>query len=88
MARTFLSKVNTSATNPLQKSLNDTLRDDIRDDYFTPLIILQLYHEAAAVGLLETVLFHEDGAQCLSEVMVDLLQYAVEQLTTLLALIK
>ncbi|XP_026332713.1 zinc finger MYND domain-containing protein 10 [Hyposmocoma kahamanoa] len=50
-------------------------------------IYMVLYHEAAAVGLLETVLFHEDGAQCLSEVMVDLLQYAVEQLTTLLALI-
>ncbi|KAI5641293.1 MYND finger domain-containing protein [Phthorimaea operculella] len=46
-----------------------------------------LYHEAAAVGLLETVLFHEDGAQCISEVVVDLLQYAVEQLITLHALV-
>ncbi|XP_049880056.1 zinc finger MYND domain-containing protein 10 [Pectinophora gossypiella] len=50
-------------------------------------VYMVLYHEAAAVGLLETVLFHEDGAQCISEVVVDLLQYAVEQLTTLLALI-
>jgi hypothetical protein len=47
-----------------------------------------LYHEAAAVGLLETVLFHEDGAQCISEVMIDLLDYAVDQLTALLGLIK
>lgn len=50
--------------------------------------LFQLYHEAAAVGLLETVLFHEDGAQCVSEVAGDLIDYAVEQLTTLLALIK
>ncbi|XP_028162273.1 zinc finger MYND domain-containing protein 10 homolog, partial [Ostrinia furnacalis] len=50
-------------------------------------IYVVLYHEAVAVGLLETVLFHEDGAQCVSEVMVDLLHYAIEQLTTLLALI-
>lgn len=47
-----------------------------------------MYHEAAAVGLLETVLFHEDGAQCVSEVAGDLIDYAVEQLTALLALIK
>ncbi|CAG9792736.1 unnamed protein product [Diatraea saccharalis] len=50
-------------------------------------IYMVLYHEAAAVGLLETVLFHEDGAQCISEVMIDLLDYAVDQLTALLALI-
>lgn len=41
-----------------------------------------------AVGLLETVLFHEDGAQSISEVAVDLLDYAMEQLTALVALIK
>lgn len=52
------------------------------------LLLFQLYHEAAAVGLLETVLFHEDGAQCISEVAVDLLDYAVEQLTALMPLIK
>ncbi|XP_023947226.2 zinc finger MYND domain-containing protein 10 [Bicyclus anynana] len=46
-----------------------------------------LYHEAAVVGLLETVLFHEDGAQCISEVIIDLLHYAVDQLTALVALI-
>ncbi|KAL0811990.1 hypothetical protein ABMA28_009388 [Loxostege sticticalis] len=50
-------------------------------------IYMVLYHEAAAVGLLETVLFHEDGAQCISEVMIDLLDYAVEQMTALLALL-
>ncbi|CAH0403026.1 unnamed protein product [Chilo suppressalis] len=50
-------------------------------------IYMVLYHEAAAVGLLETVLFHEDGAQCVSDVMIDLLDYAVDQLTALLALI-
>lgn len=48
----------------------------------------QLYHEAACVGLLETVLFHQDGAQCISEVTIDLLNYALEQLTALLALLK
>ncbi|CAH2057261.1 unnamed protein product, partial [Iphiclides podalirius] len=51
-------------------------------------IYMILYHEAAAVGLLETVLFHEDGVECISEVAIDLLQYAVEQLTTLIVLIK
>ncbi|XP_053618333.1 zinc finger MYND domain-containing protein 10 [Plodia interpunctella] len=50
-------------------------------------IYMVLYHEAVAVGLLETVLFHEDGAQCINEVAVDLLEYAVEQLTALLALL-
>ncbi|XP_063547405.1 zinc finger MYND domain-containing protein 10 isoform X2 [Cydia strobilella] len=50
-------------------------------------IYMVLYHEAACVGLLETVLFHEDGARCLSDVIVDLLGYAVEQLTALLALL-
>ncbi|CAH0596960.1 unnamed protein product [Chrysodeixis includens] len=50
-------------------------------------VYMVLYHEAAAVGLLETVLFHEDGAQCISDVVVDLLNYAVDQLTALLALI-
>ncbi|XP_013191818.2 zinc finger MYND domain-containing protein 10 [Amyelois transitella] len=50
-------------------------------------IYMVLYHEAVAVGLLETVLFHEDGAQCISDVAVDLLDYAVEQLTALLALL-
>ncbi|XP_034825990.1 zinc finger MYND domain-containing protein 10 isoform X1 [Maniola hyperantus] len=50
-------------------------------------IYMVLYHEAAAVGLLETVLFHEDGAQCISEVVIDLLHYAVDQLTALVALI-
>ncbi|KAJ0171510.1 hypothetical protein K1T71_013060 [Dendrolimus kikuchii] len=50
-------------------------------------IYMALYHEAAAVGLLETVLFHEDGAQCVSDVIIDLLHYAVDQLTALLALI-
>ncbi|XP_038218288.1 zinc finger MYND domain-containing protein 10 [Zerene cesonia] len=50
-------------------------------------IYMVLYHEAAAVGLLETVLFHEDGAQCISEVVIDLLHYAVDQLTALIALV-
>ncbi|XP_035452063.2 zinc finger MYND domain-containing protein 10 [Spodoptera frugiperda] len=50
-------------------------------------VYMVLYHEAATVGLLETVLFHEDGAQCISEVVVDLLNYAVDQLTALLGLI-
>ncbi|CAH2231901.1 zinc finger MYND domain-containing protein 10 [Pararge aegeria] len=50
-------------------------------------IYMVLYHEAAVVGLLETVLFHEDGAQCISEVVIDLLHYAVDQLTALVALI-
>ncbi|KAI8432801.1 hypothetical protein MSG28_013751 [Choristoneura fumiferana] len=50
-------------------------------------IYMVLYHEAAAVGLLETVLFHQDGAQCISEVIIDLLNYALEQLTALLALL-
>ncbi|XP_063633402.1 zinc finger MYND domain-containing protein 10 [Cydia splendana] len=50
-------------------------------------IYMVLYHEAACVGLLETVLYHEDGARCLSDVIVDLLGYAVEQLTALLALL-
>ncbi|OWR42439.1 zinc finger MYND domain-containing protein 10 [Danaus plexippus plexippus] len=50
-------------------------------------IYMVLYHEAAAVGLLETVLFHEDGAQCISEVVIDLLNYSVDQLTALVALI-
>ncbi|XP_013145757.1 PREDICTED: zinc finger MYND domain-containing protein 10 [Papilio polytes] len=50
-------------------------------------IYMVLYHEAAAVGLLETVLFHEDGVQCISEVIIDLLQYATEQLTSLIALL-
>ncbi|CAG9125020.1 unnamed protein product [Plutella xylostella] len=36
-------------------------------------IYMVLYHEAAAVGLLETALFHEAGAQCLSDATVDLL---------------
>lgn len=49
---------------------------------------MQLYHEAAAIGLLETVLFHEDGAQCISEVAIDLLHYSVDQLTALVAIIK
>ncbi|CAG5055031.1 unnamed protein product [Parnassius apollo] len=47
----------------------------------------KLYHEAAAVGLLETVLFHEDGVQSISDVVIDLLQYAVDQLTALIVLI-
>ncbi|XP_050671510.1 zinc finger MYND domain-containing protein 10 isoform X2 [Leptidea sinapis] len=46
-----------------------------------------LYHEAATVGLLETVLFHEDGAQCVSDVVIDLLHYTVDQLTALITLI-
>ncbi|KAG7300947.1 hypothetical protein JYU34_015298 [Plutella xylostella] len=50
-------------------------------------IYMVLYHEAAAVGLLETALFHEAGAQCLSDVTVDLLDYAIEQLTALVGLI-
>ncbi|XP_045505367.1 zinc finger MYND domain-containing protein 10 [Colias croceus] len=50
-------------------------------------IYMVLYHEAAAVGLLETVLFHEDGAQCVSEVVIDLLHYVVDQLTALIALV-
>ncbi|XP_068625210.1 zinc finger MYND domain-containing protein 10 [Battus philenor] len=50
-------------------------------------IYMVLYHEAAAVGLLETVLFHEDGVQCISDVVIDLLQYSVEQLTSLIVLI-
>ncbi|XP_072948432.1 zinc finger MYND domain-containing protein 10 [Epargyreus clarus] len=50
-------------------------------------IYMVLYHEAAAVGLLETVLFHEDGAQCISDVVIDLLHYAVDQLTALVALV-
>ncbi|XP_021207310.2 zinc finger MYND domain-containing protein 10 isoform X2 [Bombyx mori] len=50
-------------------------------------LYMVLYHEAAAVGLLETVLFHEDGATCISEIAIDLLQYALDQLTALLALI-
>ncbi|XP_026750576.1 zinc finger MYND domain-containing protein 10 [Galleria mellonella] len=51
-------------------------------------IYMVLYHEAAAVGLLETVLFHEDGAQCIADVVVDLLNYAVEQLTSLIVLLE
>ncbi|KOB52242.1 putative Zinc finger protein MYND domain-containing protein, partial [Operophtera brumata] len=39
-------------------------------------IYMVLYHEAAAVGLLETVLFHDDGAHCVSEVAGDLIDYA------------
>ncbi|CAK1591178.1 unnamed protein product [Parnassius mnemosyne] len=50
-------------------------------------IYMVLYHEAAAVGLLETVLFHEDGVQSISDVVIDLLQYAVDQLTALIVLI-
>ncbi|CAB3229726.1 unnamed protein product [Arctia plantaginis] len=50
-------------------------------------IYMVLYHEAATVGLLETVLFHEDGANCISDVVVDLLNYVADQLTALLALI-
>ncbi|XP_075985801.1 zinc finger MYND-type containing 10 [Anticarsia gemmatalis] len=50
-------------------------------------IYMVLYHEAAAVGMLETVLFHEDGAHCISDVVVDLLNYVADQLTVLLALI-
>ncbi|XP_045455912.1 zinc finger MYND domain-containing protein 10 [Melitaea cinxia] len=50
-------------------------------------IYMVLYHEAAAIGLLETVLFHEDGAQCISEVAIDLLHYSVDQLTALVAII-
>ncbi|XP_047520304.1 zinc finger MYND domain-containing protein 10 [Pieris napi] len=50
-------------------------------------IYMVLYHEAAAVGLLETVLFHEDGAQCIKDVVIDLVHYAVDQLTALIALI-
>ncbi|XP_041974306.1 zinc finger MYND domain-containing protein 10 isoform X1 [Aricia agestis] len=50
-------------------------------------IYMVLYHEAATVGLLETVLFHEDGAQCISEVIIDLLHYSIEQLTSLVAIL-
>ncbi|KAG6461714.1 hypothetical protein O3G_MSEX012809 [Manduca sexta] len=50
-------------------------------------VYMVLYHEAAAIGLLETVLFHEDGATCVSDVAIDLLQYALDQLTALVALI-
>nr|XP_026499365.1 zinc finger MYND domain-containing protein 10 [Vanessa tameamea] len=50
-------------------------------------VYMVLYHEAAAIGLLETVLFHEDGAQCISEVAIDLIHYTVDQLTALVALI-
>ncbi|VVC98949.1 unnamed protein product [Leptidea sinapis] len=50
-------------------------------------IYMVLYHEAATVGLLETVLFHEDGAQCVSDVVIDLLHYTVDQLTALITLI-
>ena len=47
--------------------------------------VMQLYHEATVVNLLETVLFHEEAAQSGEDAMLDLADYCYRKLTYLVA---
>ena len=42
------------------------------------------YHEVIAVSLLENILFHCESAQTLDDTVIDLIDYTVQYITTLL----
>ena len=42
------------------------------------------YHEVIAVSLLENILFHCESAQTLDDTVIDLIDYTVQHITTLL----
>ncbi|XP_011159606.2 zinc finger MYND domain-containing protein 10 [Solenopsis invicta] len=42
------------------------------------------YHEVIAISLLENILFHSDSAQTLDDTVIDLIDYTVQRVTTLL----
>lgn len=50
----------------------------------TFLLYSVLYHEVIAVSLLENVLFHCEGAQTVDDMVIDLIDYIVQRITTLL----
>ncbi|XP_077281435.1 zinc finger MYND-type containing 10 [Temnothorax americanus] len=43
-----------------------------------------LYHEVIVVSLLENILFHCEGAQTVDDMVIDLIDYTVQRVTTLL----
>lgn len=47
------------------------------------ILILQLFHETVAVGLLQKILFHEDGVQSLGNNALDLFDHIILSITYL-----
>jgi len=45
--------------------------------------MLQLYHEAIVVNLLETLLFHQEACQSAGDAIVDLIDFCYRKLTHL-----
>lgn len=46
-------------------------------------ILLQLFHETVAIGLLQKILFHEDGIQSLGNSALDLVDHIILSITRL-----
>lgn len=42
-----------------------------------------LYHEVIVISLLENILFHCESAQTIDDIVIDLIDYAVEHVTML-----
>ena len=46
-------------------------------------IFVQLHHEATVINLLETILFHQDACEALTDASLDLVDYCYRKLTYL-----
>lgn len=53
----------------------------------TFILYAVLYHEAIAISLLETVLYHEDGCTALNDCALDLIDYCAQGITQLIGLV-